>query len=276
MENSDSDEQEKKRPHLNSLSPTMARSSTTSPPNNHSDLEAKIKELKDKQGSYDEMLITVNQIWNQVILNVWLGFLPFHGLNCVHQDDMFNSIMFCGGDVSLCLLQRDSIEANGNDEIAKYVEEALTLRHTSTRELLKLLEHTIYSHREKTESMVHTLDGKISSEGQRFNYAIIQLPKIDDMMEREVKNLREAIDILHVKQKEYADVIRTYLSSQSTDQSEISRITGELDDSMTELEESRGKLVNLKMQKEVASGMHNLTSGAVNGTYHLKNQQKGQ
>ncbi|CAL2257889.1 unnamed protein product [Prunus armeniaca] len=107
-------------------------------------------------------------------------------------------------------------------------------------------------------------------------HAIIQLPKIDDMMEREVKNLREAIDILHVKQKEYADVIRTYLSSQSTDQSEISRITGELDDSMTELEESRGKLVNLKMQKEVASGMHNLTSGAVNGTYHLKNQQKGQ
>ncbi|CAL2242069.1 unnamed protein product [Prunus armeniaca] len=271
MENSDSDEQEKKRPHLNSLSPTVARSSTTSPPNNHSDLEAKIKELKDKQGSYDEMLITVNQIWNQVILNVWLGFLPFHGLNCVHQDDMFNSIMFCGGDVSLCLLQRDSIEANGNDEIAKYVEEALTLRHTSTRELLKLLEHTIYSHREKTESMVHTLDGKISSED-----AIIQLPKIDDMMEREVKNLREVIDILHVKQKEYADVIRTYLSSQSTDQSEISRITGELDDSMTELEESRGKLVNLKMQKEVASGMHNLTSGAVNGTYHLKNQQKGQ
>ncbi|CAL2257900.1 unnamed protein product [Prunus armeniaca] len=184
--------------------------------------------------------------------------------------------MFCGGDVSLCLLQRDSIEANGNDEIAKYVEEALTLRHTSTRELLKLLEHTIYSHREKTESMVHTLDGKISSEGQRFNYAIIQLPKIDDMMEREVKNLREAIDILHVKQKEYADVIRTYLSSQSTDQSEISRITGELDDSMTELEESRRKLVNLKMQKEVASGMHNLTSGAVNGTLSPEKSTEGQ
>ncbi|CAL2258246.1 unnamed protein product [Prunus armeniaca] len=283
MENSDSDEQEKKRPHLNSLSPTMARSSTTSPPNNHSDLEAKIKELKDKQGSYDEMLITVNQIWNQLVDDlILLGLCAGGSQNALQILDgtdysrgilqhMFNSIMFCGGDVSLCLLQRDSIEANGNDEIAKYVEEALTLRHTSTRELLKLLEHTIYSHREKTESMVHTLDGKISSED-----AIIQLPKIDDMMEREVKNLREAIDILHVKQKEYADVIRTYLSSQSTDQSEISRITGELDDSMTELEESRGKLVNLKMQKEVASGMHNLTSGAVNGTYHLKNQQKGQ
>ncbi|CAB4267336.1 unnamed protein product [Prunus armeniaca] len=293
MENSDSDEPEKKRPHLNSLSPTMARSSTTSPPNNHSvdaavlqyqnqrllhqidkqkhdlqDLEAKIKELKDKQGSYDEMLITVNQIWNQLVDDlILLGLCAGGSQNALQildgTDYSRGSIPSCSAEeMFLCrLLQRDSIEANGNDEIAKYVEEALTLRHTSTRELLKLLEHTIYSHREKTESMVHTLDGKISSED-----AIIQLPKIDDMMEREVKNLREAIDILHVKQKEYADVIRTYLSSQSTDQSEISRITGELDDSMTELEESRRKLVNLKMQKDVASGMHNLTSGAVNGT----------
>ncbi|CAL9026415.1 unnamed protein product [Prunus brigantina] len=74
----------------------------------------------------------------------------------------------------LCrLLQRDSIEANGNDEIAKYVEEAPILRHTSIRELLKLLKHTIYSHGEKTESIVHTLDGKISSEGQRFNCKFI-------------------------------------------------------------------------------------------------------
>ncbi|CAB4297827.1 unnamed protein product [Prunus armeniaca] len=293
MENSDSDEPEKKKPHLNSLSPTMARSSTTSPPNNHSvdaavlqyqnqrllhqidkqkhdlqDLEAKIKELKDKQGSYDEMLITVNQIWNQLVDDlILLGLCAGGSQNALQildgADYSRGSIPSCSAEeMFLCrLLQRDSIEANGNDEIAKYVEEALTLRHTSTRELLKLLEHTIYSHREKTESMVHTLDGKISSED-----AIIQLPKIDDMMEREVKNLREAIDILHVKQKEYADVIRTYLSSQSTDQSEISRITGELDDSMTELEESRRKLVNLKMQKDVASGMHNLTSGAVNGT----------
>ncbi|ONI35221.1 hypothetical protein PRUPE_1G523300 [Prunus persica] len=43
MENSDSDEPEKKRPHLNSLSPTMARSSTTSPPNNHGDKRLRVK-----------------------------------------------------------------------------------------------------------------------------------------------------------------------------------------------------------------------------------------
>ncbi|CAB4267333.1 unnamed protein product [Prunus armeniaca] len=86
MENSDSDEPEKKRPHLNSLSPTVARSSTTSPPNNHSvdaavlqyqnqrllqqidkpkhdlqDLEAKIKELKDKQGELDDSMTELEE-----------------------------------------------------------------------------------------------------------------------------------------------------------------------------------------------------------------------
>lgn len=30
------------------------------------DLEANIMELKDKQASYDNMLIKVNQLWNQV------------------------------------------------------------------------------------------------------------------------------------------------------------------------------------------------------------------
>lgn len=34
------------------------------------DLEANIKELKAKQGSYDDMLIAVNQLWNQVMTDV--------------------------------------------------------------------------------------------------------------------------------------------------------------------------------------------------------------
>ncbi|XP_050158816.1 E3 ubiquitin-protein ligase BRE1-like 2 isoform X2 [Malus sylvestris] len=248
MENSDSDEPEKKRPHLNSLSPTMARSSSTSPPKNRSvdaaalqlqnqqlnqqvdkqkldlqDLEAKMQELKDKQGS-----------------------IP----SC-SAEEMF----------LFRLLQQDSLEANGNDEIVKYVEETLALRHTSTMNLLELLEHAIHAHREKTMNISHTLDGKISSED-----AIIQFSKIDDMMEREVKNLREGIDFLHLKHKEYANVIRTYLRSHSRDQSEIRRITGELDDKMADLELKRRKLINLKMQKDVGPGVQNHTSSALNGT----------
>lgn len=46
------------------------------------------------------------------------------------------------------------------------------------------------------------------------------------MIEREANNLHQVIDILHLKHKEYADVIHTRASGDSTDQSEIRRITG--------------------------------------------------
>ncbi|KAF5748820.1 E3 ubiquitin-protein ligase BRE1-like 2 isoform X2 [Tripterygium wilfordii] len=84
-------EPEKKRPNLNSVSPTMARNSSSSPNSNQNvdaavlqyqnqklvqqldiqkhelhDLEARIEEFRDKQTAYDDILITVNQLWNQV------------------------------------------------------------------------------------------------------------------------------------------------------------------------------------------------------------------
>lgn len=40
-------------------------------------------------------------------------------------------------------------------------------------------------------------------------------------------------------------------------------LKGELEEIMAELEESRRKLVSLKMQKDMASGMHSLVPGAI-------------
>lgn len=41
-------------------------------------LEAKIKELQEKQTSYDEMLITVNQLWN--LVNCEIPLFPIYFL----------------------------------------------------------------------------------------------------------------------------------------------------------------------------------------------------
>lgn len=71
-------------------------------------------------------------------------------------------------DIFLCrLLQKDSIEANGSANIIKYVEEALFLRHASTRVLLTLIEDSVNSQRVKTESVARALNGNISLEGQK-------------------------------------------------------------------------------------------------------------
>ncbi|KAF2314513.1 hypothetical protein GH714_027191 [Hevea brasiliensis] len=159
------------------------------------DLEAKIQELTDKQTSYDDVLILVNQLWNQLVDDlVLLGVLAGGG-----QDGLetLNHSGYSGGT--------DSIQSGGNNGIVGYVEEALSSRHSSTMKLMKILEDTIDAQRVKTESIAQALLGNLSTEG-------------------------------------------------------------ELEEIMAELEESRRKLVNLKMQKDAAARVHTPASSAVNGS----------
>ncbi|ESR59079.1 hypothetical protein CICLE_v10014206mg [Citrus x clementina] len=298
-------EPEKKKPHLNlnshshshshSLSPTMARNTPSSPSSNKSvdaavlqyqnqklvqqldsqkhelqSLEAKIKELQEKQTSYDEMLITVNQLWNLFVDDlILLGVRAGGGSNVLQKLDSENQTrdsMPSGPpeDMFLCrLLQVNSIESSSKDGILQYVEEALASRHSSARELMKFIEEVIDAQRVKTKSIAEAFHEKLSAED-----AIIQLSKIDDMMKEEAKNLHEVMEIIHLKHKEYADQIENYISSHSVDQAEIQHLAGELEETMAELEESRRKLVSLKMQKDIASGTHSLVPAAamVNGS----------
>lgn len=273
-------------------SPTMARNSSTAPHHTKVDaavlqyqnqklvqqlesrknellcLEITIKELEDKQASYDDTLISVNQLWNQLVDDlILLGVQAGGGHNALESLDLADtsrgSVPSCPmEEMFLCrLLETDSIDSIGDDAIVNYVEKVLSSRHSFTSELIKSLEDTIAAERVKTESMALALQGKLYVEDN-----IMQLSKIDDIFKEEAKNLREVIDTLHLKHKEYADRIQTYISSHSTDQSEIKRLRGELEEIMAELEESRRKLVSLKMQKNLASGMHASTPFAVNGS----------
>lgn len=123
------------------------------------------------------------------------------------------------------------------------------------------MEDTIEAQRKRTLSLSQALHGDLSAED-----AVIQLSKIDGMMKEEANNLREFIDLLHLKHKEYADAFQAYNHSHSVNQSEIRRLAGELEETMTELEESRRKLVNLKMQKDLASGLQTPVLGSLNGS----------
>jgi len=46
------------------------------------------------------------------------------------------------------------------------------------------------------------------------------------MMKEEAKSLREAIDVLHLKHKEYSEDIQIYVRSHSEDASEIKHLEG--------------------------------------------------
>ncbi|KAG9459862.1 hypothetical protein H6P81_004370 [Aristolochia fimbriata] len=295
MGNSDEDEPEKKKRHFNSVSSPMAKSSLSSPEKKTVDaavlqlqnqklvqqldtqkneihtMEEKFKELKDKQISYDETLITVNRLWNQlvddlILLGVRAGGYA-RGLEALNLVDISRgSTVQCPPEETfLCrLLEKNHIERTGANATLKYVEDALAARHSSTMDLMKHLEETISSQRAKFESLSLSLAGK--PYGEVSSDALIQLRKISDLLKEEVENLHKVIDALHSKHKMYTDEIQTYIESSSSDQSEIKRLAGELEESMAELEESRRKLVNLTVQKEGFSVLNGPVLSLVNGT----------
>lgn len=293
METSDSDEPEKKRPHLNNSD--MARHPNPSPENGTvdatvlqyqnqklvqqldvqkqelHDLEDKIKELRQEQTSYDDFLIKINQLWSQLDDDlILLGVRAGAGQSALealqHADSSRGSIPSCPAEeIFLCrLLQSDSIGKNGSEERVVYIKEALALRHSSTLKLMNLIEDTIQALMNKIESIDQSFHENSSAED-----AIIHLNKIDDLMKEEVNNLKTIIEALHINHKEYADVIQNYTHSHSIDQSEIKRVAGDLEDSMAELEESRRKLVNLKMQKDRLSNVQPQVPFAVNGNINI-------
>ncbi|KAK4371676.1 hypothetical protein RND71_007060 [Anisodus tanguticus] len=263
------------------------------------DLKAKMKELRDKQASYDDFLVTLNRIWNQldddlIILGARSGADQIALQSLDRQDYSRGSIPSCPAEeIFLCrVLKTNAIPGNANTGSIDNIREALDLRHSSTLELMKSLENAIDAQRIKTENFAHLLEGKPSAED-----AIILLNKIDDMMKEEANYLHRVIDALHLKHKEYADEIEACNQRHSVDRSELKRLEGsregshpkgcdanshpnasisgcfhgsnpigELEEKMMELEDSRRKLVTLKMQKDVASGVQETISSAVNGS----------
>ncbi|KAM0953075.1 putative transcription factor C2H2 family [Dioscorea sansibarensis] len=231
-------------------------------------LEGKFKELNDDQISYDKTLIALNKIWNQlvddlVLLGVRAGGNP-NGLQALDNEDLSpDTIESCPPEqMFLCqLLQAGRIEDDASKGIIKNVQAALDIRLSWTINLMKNLQETIAAQRAKTESIVLSLRGRLSSED-----AILQLQKLNDSLMEEAGNLRQAIEIIHEKHKQFSDEINTYLVSHPRDQSEIKRLSGELEESMAELEESRRKLVALQMQKHGTSAFSAATvANAVNG-----------
>ncbi|CAA0841607.1 E3 ubiquitin-protein ligase BRE1-like 2 [Striga hermonthica] len=221
------------------------------------DLESKIKDLKEKQTSYDEILINVNKHWNQLIEDIILlqgqvgaDQSALQSLDRVESSRA--SIPSCPPeDIFLCrLLETDANQRNQNGESIGFIKDVLSSRQTSTKQLMKLLEDAIDFQRAKFEDIARILLEKPSAED-----AVVQMCKLDDLIKEEVSGLQELVDVIHSKHKQYADETQTCINSHSLDQLEIKRLNGKLEEIIAELEESRRKIINFRMERDGFSGM---------------------
>ncbi|KAI4304847.1 hypothetical protein MLD38_040310 [Melastoma candidum] len=232
------------------------------------ELEGKIKALREKQASYDDSLIKVNQLWNELVDDLILLEVRAGGTRPLSEslqrvDHIRGLVPSCAPeDTFLCrLLEEGSFSSNSITEITKNVEDGLASRQSSTLDLIKVLEDTIKAERLKCRNIEQRLQALTSAED-----TVTLLSDINSMIKQEVEILSEAVDVLHRKQKDFSNCIQSYITCQSKDEAEIKRLEGEIEESLIELEESRRKLVHLRMQMDASGGFQYSSSGPTNGS----------
>ncbi|ONL98848.1 E3 ubiquitin-protein ligase BRE1-like 2 [Zea mays] len=229
-------------------------------------LERKFKELSDDQCSYDKTLISLNKLWNQLIDDlVLLGVRAGGDLDNLqaldHEELSEESLESCPSEeiFLLRLLKTNNIRDNSDTSLLKFVEEALAFRSSATVTLMKSLQETISSQQARSESLSLALNGQKSNED-----VIVALRNHNDCLKEVAENASQAISIINEKHKRYLDEIEAFKSNHSRELQEIKRISGELEESIAELEESQRKLVVLQLQRH-GSVMDASGANAVNG-----------
>ncbi|CAM0953283.1 unnamed protein product [Alopecurus aequalis] len=229
-------------------------------------LEAKFKELKNEQYSYDDSLISLNKIWNQliddlVLLGVRVGG-DLDNLQALDHEDLSQAESCPSEEIFLfTLLKSNNSRNNDDNSLLKFVKEALTLRHSATVALMRSLQEAIATQQARSESLLLALNGEKPNED-----VIVALQNHNNHLKEVVGNVRQAISIVNEKHKRYLDEIEAFKSNYSEELQETKRLSGELEETIAELEESRRKLVIQQLQRHGGSLMNISGSNGVNGT----------
>ncbi|EMS63299.1 E3 ubiquitin-protein ligase BRE1-like 2 [Triticum urartu] len=230
-------------------------------------LEAKFKELRNEQSSYDNTLISLDKMWNQLVDDlILLGVRFGGGLNNLpaldHEELSEESIESCPSEeiFLFMLLKSNNYGKKDDNSLLEFAEEALALRRSATLALMRSLQEAIAAQQARSEYLSLALNGEKSNED-----VVVALQNHNDHLKEVVGNVREAISIVNEKHKRYLDEIEAFKSSYSKELQEIKHLSGELEETMAELEESRRKLVILQLQRHGSSLMNMSGPNAVNG-----------
>jgi E3 ubiquitin-protein ligase BRE1 len=275
-------EPERKRRHLNSISPTAKKQ----PPAPSSDekkvdatvlqyqnqklaqqleaqrseyhaLESKFNQLKNKQAKYDDTLIVINRAWKELVDDLELLSIRAGGCtNGVKVLDLSQTLEDGKGgscppeETFLCrILEASTMESKVPNASVNDVENGLMTRRASTLKIMEYLLKAIDDQRAKNEELSSILRERLAEDEVSK-----QFQSNHDNLREEVKNLRAAMDAHHLKHKQYSNEVQILQDSHAKDQSEIKRLMGELEETMAELEESKYKLACLKSQRDASLG----------------------
>nr|XP_024387250.1 E3 ubiquitin-protein ligase BRE1-like 2 isoform X2 [Physcomitrium patens] len=231
-----------------------------------STLESRCAEFKSKQASYDNTLIAVNRKWNLLVDD--LEFLavrantPTSGLEVLEPLSVANERKISAAPPEETFLQRlletGATESSNNEESSNgsVVEAGLVSRKAKTMKTMKYLLQAIDLQRAKNDKLETSLRDIVHPHdaGQL-------LEEKNEDLRTEITTIRGVLEALHLKHNEMLAEIGTARDLKTKDQSKIKCLSGELEETASELELCRRKLATLKSQKEAAAvGMPTIAS----------------
>ncbi|KAH7315051.1 hypothetical protein KP509_21G031900 [Ceratopteris richardii] len=285
------EEPEKKRRHSNNIVSSPPRKQTLPPPEekkqvdtvelqneNHRlaqqldvqrnqihDLELQFQGLKHKQVCFDESFASIQEAWEELVDNVEFLSVRANAANSrlkllesskyseesmdgsIPPEEFFLQILVHSIAIDNSRIRYDALS----------VEEALEQCQVPTLQLVENVVQAIEIQQMDNVKLLSSVKAATSAEDCRQ-----QVESILEEMRTEIETLKSVMESLESRHNELASEITLCQDYHTRDQAEISRLKGEVEETLADLETSRRKLAALKNQKDCQAHI----SGSVSGT----------
>ncbi|XVE76891.1 hypothetical protein DITRI_Ditri13aG0016800 [Diplodiscus trichospermus] len=218
----------------------------------HSALENKFIQWKDKQKPYDSTLKVVNKSWETLITD--LESRSIHTRESSRQDvgcapNMEDGAQSLIEDAFLSrLMETGATESSSSDNCPEQVKE--DREHTAFEKIRNMLHNMIVA--------IHDLwclkDGLYAALGEEFQNNGSCMQQENGELESKVKNLRLAIGDIHLRHRSLARELQSHADVNAKNKADLKRLKGELESAVRELQESNCKLAILKAERDATEG----------------------
>ncbi|MCL7042933.1 hypothetical protein MKW94_025102 [Papaver nudicaule] len=214
--------------------------------------QSKYSQLKDRQEAYDDTLIVVDCSWNQLVNELESHSIHTRGSLSNGQVSKQSSTAGAISSPDDTFLSR-LLETGATDSCSANSSPAETVvdncsSSLATRCIIENIVATIEDLR-KVKARVST------ALSEKFSIDDPDIRKTSADLIAEVNNLREAFDINHLKHKSVSHEVQNHRDTDARNKAELKRLSGDLESTIRELEESNSQLATLKVQKDASRGL---------------------
>ncbi|XVE74077.1 hypothetical protein DITRI_Ditri11bG0170000 [Diplodiscus trichospermus] len=217
----------------------------------YSTLENKFIRLKERQKPYDSTLKVVNKSWKALITDL--------ESRSIHTRESTRKDVGCAPN-----LEDGALSPTKDAFLSRLMETGAT-ESSSSNCPEQIKEDREQNACEKTRNILHNIvvaindlwclkDGLYAAVRKELaDYGSCQ-QKASSELESEVKNLRLAVGDIHLKHRCLARELQSHRDIDAKTKAELKRLKGELENAVSELQESNCKLAALKAERDATKG----------------------